>query len=275
MAKELEVSGFGIICITRDNVQMPWVLFEAGALAKSLADSRVIPLLLDLDFRDITGPLAQFQAKKVEQSGLEEVIRSINKAAPEPEPEARTTSLFEALWPKFAEKIERIPDDEASARRARPQTEVLEELVASVRSVESRVRDVLEASPRSLERSRRRFHPMMIDELAHVIGDGPDDDLMILVVAGMFRESAPWLYELGVDAYRASSRDKRRAIERFMRAAELLEREPFSAEVLGMDRHEIHMMMRSVRHLRMRYDEPVAAKAARPKRPSSGSSDSA
>jgi hypothetical protein len=74
VAKELEASSFGIICVTRENVQTPWVLFEAGALAKSLEGARVIPLLLDLDFRDITGPLAQFQAKKVEKPGVEEVI---------------------------------------------------------------------------------------------------------------------------------------------------------------------------------------------------------
>ena len=60
VAKELENSNFGIISVTRENVASPWILFEAGALAKSLQGSRVIPLLLDLEFRDITGPLAQF-----------------------------------------------------------------------------------------------------------------------------------------------------------------------------------------------------------------------
>ena len=61
VAKELADSNFGIICVTRENVGSPWVLFEAGALAKTMQGSRVIPLLLDLEFTDITGPLAQFQ----------------------------------------------------------------------------------------------------------------------------------------------------------------------------------------------------------------------
>ncbi len=34
VANELEASKFGIICITRENIIAPWILFEAGALAK-------------------------------------------------------------------------------------------------------------------------------------------------------------------------------------------------------------------------------------------------
>src|SRR4029078_7974867 len=63
VAKELEASKLGIICVTRENVGSPWILFEAGALTKFVQEARVIPLLLDIEFKDITGPLAQFQAK--------------------------------------------------------------------------------------------------------------------------------------------------------------------------------------------------------------------
>ena len=97
VAKELEASNFGIVCVTRDNVTSPWALFEAGALAKSMQDSRVIPLLLDLEIGDITGPLAQFQAKKVDRTGLSEVIGSLNQLAPQRVPDDRVRQLFDAL----------------------------------------------------------------------------------------------------------------------------------------------------------------------------------
>jgi hypothetical protein len=64
VAKELEASDFGISCINRENMSSPWIHFEAGALAKRMQEGRVIPLLLDIEFKDISGPLAQFQAKK-------------------------------------------------------------------------------------------------------------------------------------------------------------------------------------------------------------------
>ena len=41
ISKELETSNIGIICLTRDNTEKPWILFEAGALSKSLEKSRV------------------------------------------------------------------------------------------------------------------------------------------------------------------------------------------------------------------------------------------
>jgi TIR domain len=65
VAKELETSNFGIICVTPENLNSPWVLFEAGALAKAMQGAKVIPLLFNLEFSDISGPLAQFQAKKM------------------------------------------------------------------------------------------------------------------------------------------------------------------------------------------------------------------
>lgn len=66
IAKGLEACNFGIIFVTKENLTAPWILFEAGALAKSIQDSKVIPLLLDIDKKDVSGPLAQFQAKKVD-----------------------------------------------------------------------------------------------------------------------------------------------------------------------------------------------------------------
>jgi len=35
ITKELDQSQVGVICLTRDNLEKPWILFEAGALSKS------------------------------------------------------------------------------------------------------------------------------------------------------------------------------------------------------------------------------------------------
>ena len=239
VAKELATSNFGIICVTSENVTSPWVLFEAGALTKSLETSRVIPLLLDLEYSDVSGPLAQFQAKKLSRAGVGEVIQSIQKTAEHPIPETRAKQLFEALWPEFKKKLEAIPDDAPAERHMRPQHEILEELVASVRSLDSRIREVEDAGRSPFGRSRRyrRMHPMMFRDFHHMVGERPDDPIMILVVASMFRDDLPWLYELGADAYRAIRArrpDATTALHRFRRAARNLVGGPF-VEEFGMD----------------------------------------
>ena len=46
--QQLEQVKTGIICLTPDNQRSPWILFETGALAKTLADTYVCPYLFRL-----------------------------------------------------------------------------------------------------------------------------------------------------------------------------------------------------------------------------------
>ncbi len=61
VSKELEGSGYGVLCVTRENVATPWLNFEAGALSKAFDTARVVPLLLDLSPTDVVGPLTMFR----------------------------------------------------------------------------------------------------------------------------------------------------------------------------------------------------------------------
>lgn len=245
IAKELEGCNFGVICITRENLSSPWILFEAGALAKSMQDGRVIPLLLDLDFKEISGPLAQFQAKKSDGTGIKELVVSLNKAAQNPVPDAQLEKLFSALWTDLEKQISSIPKGTAPAKHNRPQGEILEELVSSVRTVEMRVRDAMDDDPFIRKRRRMRFHPEMMHMLMHRVAEGPRDPVQILFVAGLLRDDAPWLYELALEAYRSirtgRKQEGQKALRRFRDALELLQRGPFFDE-LGFDKMALKMI---------------------------------
>jgi hypothetical protein len=41
IAGELHASTYGLICLTKDNINAPWINFEAGALGKSIDKARV------------------------------------------------------------------------------------------------------------------------------------------------------------------------------------------------------------------------------------------
>lgn len=252
VAKELEAANFGILCVNRDNVGSPWVLFEAGALAKSMQGSRVIPLLLDLEFRDVSGPLAQFQAKKVDRAGVWDVAVSLNQAASHPVPEEKVKQLFDALWGSFEEKVTAIPNLTKPAKPSRSQADILEELVTGVRSLESRFRDIAEEGPRG-SRRRRRLHPEMLHELSHVLGSSKDEPIALLLIASLFREEAPWLHELGLEAYRVartgSPKEAFAARRRFQKAADYLRHGPFDFEESGLDLRMVHMLLRDLDHL--------------------------
>lgn len=54
IATELENSTFGILCVTKDNINAPWLSFEAGALSKTMDKSFVSPFLFDIRGQKLT-----------------------------------------------------------------------------------------------------------------------------------------------------------------------------------------------------------------------------
>jgi len=139
LARELNDSSFGIICLTRDNISADWILFESGALSKSLEESRVVPYLFDLDTRELGGPLAQFQAKKTGRESTLDLLRSINQNADSPVDPGRLNELFDALWPKFEARLRTISAVDESSQPLRTGEEIMEEIVTTMRSLETRI----------------------------------------------------------------------------------------------------------------------------------------
>jgi len=82
ITKQLNDAKFGIICLTQDNYSSPYILFEAGALAKTINnESLVCPYLFDLTPKELTtGPLIQFQATLADKEGTWNLIRSLNES---------------------------------------------------------------------------------------------------------------------------------------------------------------------------------------------------
>jgi hypothetical protein len=160
LAKELEGSNFGIICATPENINSQWTLFEAGALAKFMQEGRVVPLLLDIEIKDISGPLAQFQAKKVDKVGFYDLVKSINKLSENKVLDGHLNSLFELVWPNLNDKIKAIPNSVATTKEKRPLEEILEELVATVRGLDARIGGKISPALLSQEHANRQYRPI-------------------------------------------------------------------------------------------------------------------
>src|SRR4051812_36495571 len=64
LATELEQTSVSVICLTPENLESPWIHFEAGALSKQQQNTYVCTFLFGLEPIDVREPLAQFQATK-------------------------------------------------------------------------------------------------------------------------------------------------------------------------------------------------------------------
>ncbi|MFL5923637.1 MAG: toll/interleukin-1 receptor domain-containing protein, partial [Gaiellaceae bacterium] len=136
IASQLDGSNFGIVCVTRDNQSSSWLNFEAGALAKALDVSRLIPLAVDLKPSDVKVPLGQFQAQPATKEGLRAVVVSINSALGEHAlPGELLLRSFDKWWPELETELAAIESQTADAAPpARTERELLEETLNTVRA---------------------------------------------------------------------------------------------------------------------------------------------
>jgi len=132
ITEELKTSNIGIICLTRDNIEKPWILFEAGALSKSIDKTKVCTLLFNLEAAEVKGPLTSFQATKFSQEDFKRLVITINNSAGEDKLETSVlNSVFNKWWPDLEEQINIIlkSHGQEAKKELRSEREILEEIL--------------------------------------------------------------------------------------------------------------------------------------------------
>lgn len=142
ISKTLADSQFGILCLTPENKTEPWILFEAGALAKGIEENRVCTLLIDLKNTDIGNPLAQFNHTfACDKESMWKLVQTINNALLENKLQEKVLkSVFETYWEQFSEKYKEIsqqfkPEEHV---KKRSNEELLTEILTTVRAIDKR-----------------------------------------------------------------------------------------------------------------------------------------
>lgn len=153
IADKLDTCNIGIICLTKENFQAPWINFEAGALSKKLGEGKVCTLLLDLKPTDIKGPLIQFQATIAKnKEDMRKLINSINGNLQDNKLRDNILSqAFEMWWEKYFQKVEIIlpvnmPQAKSKQEKVRTNEDLLEEILSSIRELRNSAssRDAIE-----------------------------------------------------------------------------------------------------------------------------------
>ncbi|VVE87721.1 toll/interleukin-1 receptor domain-containing protein [Pandoraea bronchicola] len=140
---QLKDTTVGIICLTQENKTRPWILFEAGALAKGLTTSRVCTLLVDLEPKDIEDPLAQFNHTNPTKESVSGLVKTLNATLGANGLDVRILEqVFETYWPqfetRFAEILQTTKDQPPS--KPRNKEDVLGEILENTRVLNSRIR---------------------------------------------------------------------------------------------------------------------------------------
>jgi hypothetical protein len=204
IAAELNDTSQGLVIVTRENQNSPWLNFEAGALSKFAGIARVRTLLWDLSNADIYGPLSVFQSTRINDAeDMQRMIRGLNDAADVPVTEGTIQKVFERSWPYLRDDLGTVKESsDVAEETVRPIEGMIEEILerirelqrnASVEPMEAWERDLLYgASPDSLGGFK------VGDSVTHkklgrgVIQDKRNNGLMV-----DFAQSGPRYFSLG------------------------------------------------------------------------------
>ena len=284
IAKELEDSTFGILCVTKDNMNAPWLTFEAGALSKTMDKSLVCPFLFDIKRSEVDGPILQFQSTIFQKEDINKLLKTINKACGKEQlKEDMLDKAFEVWFPTLEEALDKIKKTQAASSDSSPKSdkkethagEILEEILELTRLNQKLLRNpeiqnekyideirhlMRELSHRSelqpelsIKRTRKLMHPMFLEELMHISPMFKNNYIGLQIILSLFKNDYPWVYDAGKEVIdilksRKTKAEKNRAVEEFSNMMEFTFDHPAMREIYGINK-EFNIIFRELPHI--------------------------
>jgi len=266
IAKELEDSTFGILCVTKDNMNAPWLSFEAGALSKTMDKSLVSPFLFDVKRSEVNGPILQFQSTIFQKEDIKKLLNTLNKACGDGcITDGMLEKAFDVWFPTLEQELNKLknvhdePEEHNNDNGKIHTAEILEEILELSRNNQKLLRN---PEPKTLEnieeikklladqynryerndeirRMSKRLHPMFVEEMLHMSPKIGKSYWGLLMALSLFRNDFPWIYDLGKELINilktaVTKEEKQEAIDAFRMMLEHSTSHPMIREMYGM-----------------------------------------
>lgn len=280
IAKELENSTFGILCVTKENLEAPWLSFEAGALSKTMDKSFVTPFLFNIKRSEVRGPILQFQSTIFQKEDIKKLVKTLNKACGEVAiPDARLDKSFEVWYPTLEEDLNKINsevnkvNEEQESDSDTYSSEILEEilelsrdnqrllrtpdaeLIEGIKELKEKIQEQDEKRMIMYEdrRNMKRHSSMLIHEIVDMIMNSGNKRYGFIMILSLIKDDFPWLYDMGKELLEIlKSKDKvpekQEAIMNFRRIIEISFNPPMIRDRVAIKRN---MLMNEVPYMLM------------------------
>ena len=108
LRRRLDSANAGLVCLTPEAVTSPWLHYEAGMLSTAVwterGEPRFFTYLLDLEQRELSGPLSAYQAAPATHDGTAQLVDSLRRFAG-----GSAEVKFDPWWRDVSDALERIP----------------------------------------------------------------------------------------------------------------------------------------------------------------------
>ena len=282
IAKELEDSTFGILCVTKENLEAPWLSFEAGALSKTMEKALVTPFLFDIKRSEVKGPILQFQSTVFQKEDIKKMVQTLNKACGDSGiSEALLDKAFEVWYPTLERELTELKNQNLSVNEddkteeVSHASEILEEILdlsrdnqKLLRSPDSklyedidRVKDTLEQLVMRTDMLNRRkrvsreYSSMFFEEIMHI--SDKRSSYGFLMTLSLLKEDFPWIYDMGkelTDILKNENNQEEKivAVKEFRDMVDFTFGHPMMREIYGHNKDNI-IFMKEIPYFLMRY----------------------
>ena len=164
ISNELEGSDFCIVALTRESLESQWIMFEAGAIARSQKKGRVCAILFGIEPTDVEGPLQTFQAAKFSKEEIHQLLTTINTNAGDRALSPLVLNdVFNMWWPALERKVSEILENAGSlsSKTVRGERSLLEETLGLVRKISAEQESVHLLAVRTLQLVTSNLNPAL------------------------------------------------------------------------------------------------------------------
>lgn len=165
ITEALESSDIGVLILTPENQDAPWLNFEAGALLTNFDKRRLIPVLVGFKKTDYGGPMKSLQLTEFDDKvDMRRLLDTINEMTADPLEKGFLDEEHELKWHSFVEGAQRRldtateiqPSSSTSTETSRTADEKIDELLELVRDHQRTMTGLTETTRGILERESQR-----------------------------------------------------------------------------------------------------------------------
>ncbi len=210
-----------VALLTQHSIDRPWILYEAGVASGTLR-VQVTGVAIGVPLEKASaGPFAQFMNSDDEEDSLTKLVMQLVQRNPSASPrEEAVRRQVRAFKEAVAALLKRRGEKAATTSQPKVDENAVAKLFEEVKVL---FRDLPEQVESKLHRQARRgplsmrlrmMHPMMFEELLFrdASGEGEVASTSWLLFISLLRDDFPWLFELGMEVYRAMRADDPRLV---------------------------------------------------------------
>jgi hypothetical protein len=238
-----------VALLTPSSIDRPWILYEAG-VAKGKLNTTVFGVALGIPLQKASvGPFAQFQNCADDEESLTKLVLQLIRRNPEASPREAAVAQQVTVFLVAVQALLKTRSIESSPTAQEMDATTVAKLFEEVKVMFRDLPDKLSDQVPGRGLRRRNIHSMMLKDLfLRSLEESETNEGTWLLFASLFRDDAPWFYELAMDLYRAlCARDEprvREAVQRIRSTIRLASRLGFLFEFEEGGDHDLFMFLR-------------------------------